>query len=504
MARVTRDGIESTSRSQYRARLEAAFQSAFGDDISLDSETPQGQMIGIFAQALSEVDDVIVSFGNATRLSTAYGDQLDSLGTLLQIPRLESTKSTVVVTFGGTSGETIDTGLTVNTNAGDLFTQVAPLTFGSDGSGTVTMDAREFGPVDVPNVLAQWQIRTPFSGLGITEIGAATEGRFSESDYAYRSRMRRTLAHNALGGLAALGAAVDGVDGVTRWRVAENPADATMTVDGLSALKHSVLVAVQGGDDGDIARAIANVKPLGVDTGFDANAVPGLVGATQETETVSGTTIRFVRITEVPVVVTLTITRRPDFPSDGIASIANAIVQEIGALDVGQGMETHELYRAAYSVGGHVVTGTPTIARKTARILGEVKPPANSATDRAAIAAISTKRLTITVGANSGRTSAITLNASDTYTEMAIAVQAALLAVSGVSGVTFTWDGDENRFVLTATDALGKLSFDDADTELRNALGFNPDDAVRNVEVDDDGVKFHELLTVARGDITIT
>ena len=271
MARVTGDGIEGTSRGQYRARLEAAFQRAFGEDISLDSETPQGQMIGIFAQALSEVDDVIVSFGNATRLSTAYGDQLDSLGSLLQIHRLGATYSSVNVTFTG-DPTTIDTGLMVNTRHGDLFTQEEPLVIRSGTTPvTVTMRALALGPADVPSFAeGAWQIRTPFTGnLRITGVAPVSEGRFSESDYAYRSRMRRTLARNALGGVAGIGAAVDAVDGVTRWRVDENTGVSRL-VDGLTARANSVLVAARGGSDGTVARAIAGAKAPGVDTGFTA------------------------------------------------------------------------------------------------------------------------------------------------------------------------------------------------------------------------------------------
>ena len=89
MARVTAQGIEPTTLQGYIDALEAAFRSALGQDIDLAPETPAGQLVGTLALTLTEADEALVAVGNGMSRSRALGVQLDDLGSLLDIPRLE-------------------------------------------------------------------------------------------------------------------------------------------------------------------------------------------------------------------------------------------------------------------------------------------------------------------------------------------------------------------------------------------------------------------------------
>ena len=89
MARVTAQGIEPTTLQGYIDALEAAFRSALGQDIDLAPETPGGQLVGTLALTLTEADEALVAVGNGMSRSRALGVQLDDLGSLLGIPRLE-------------------------------------------------------------------------------------------------------------------------------------------------------------------------------------------------------------------------------------------------------------------------------------------------------------------------------------------------------------------------------------------------------------------------------
>ena len=89
MARVTAQGIEPTTLQGYIDALEAAFRSALGQDIDLAPETPAGQLVGTVALTLTEADEALVAVGNGMSRSRALGVQLDDLGSLLGIPRLE-------------------------------------------------------------------------------------------------------------------------------------------------------------------------------------------------------------------------------------------------------------------------------------------------------------------------------------------------------------------------------------------------------------------------------
>lgn len=89
MARVTSEGIEATTLQGYIDALEATFRSALGSDLDLSPETPQSQLIGTLALTLAEVNEALVAVANGMSRSRAIGSQLDDLGSLLGVPRLE-------------------------------------------------------------------------------------------------------------------------------------------------------------------------------------------------------------------------------------------------------------------------------------------------------------------------------------------------------------------------------------------------------------------------------
>ena len=89
MARVTAQGIEPTTLQGYIDALQDAFRTALGQDLDLAPETPQSQLIGTLALTLAEVDEALVAVANGMSRSRALGVQLDDLGSLLGIPRLE-------------------------------------------------------------------------------------------------------------------------------------------------------------------------------------------------------------------------------------------------------------------------------------------------------------------------------------------------------------------------------------------------------------------------------
>ena len=89
MARVTAEGIEPTTLQGYIDALETVFRTTLGPDLDLAPETPQGQLIGTLALTLAEVDEALVAVASGASRDRALGVQLDDLGSLLGIPRLE-------------------------------------------------------------------------------------------------------------------------------------------------------------------------------------------------------------------------------------------------------------------------------------------------------------------------------------------------------------------------------------------------------------------------------
>ena len=80
MAVVDQSGVRRSSLAEITAALEAGAVSTFGSDIVLTPESPLGQIIGIMASYLSQVDDATVAIANSSSLAFARGRALDDLG----------------------------------------------------------------------------------------------------------------------------------------------------------------------------------------------------------------------------------------------------------------------------------------------------------------------------------------------------------------------------------------------------------------------------------------
>lgn len=340
MARVTANGVEGRSLEEYVDLLGRRFRSALGSDLVLDAETPQGQLIGELALVFVELDEAIVAQGSAFALATAAGQQLDDLCSLLNVERRAVSRSTVNATLRGTPGSIIPAGSRAQTTAGDVFETSAVSQIGANGSVQATMRSTSYGPVPAP-INSLTSVLTVVEGWdSVGNSTAAVLGRLRETDADLRARYRRERALNARGSRDALESAVLAVPGVTAARTTTNTTNAAITVRGESIPAHSVLVHVLGGADAAVQAAIVGALPLGI---------PYML----------------VRLTEIPISITISTQANAEFPLNGIEAIKDAVKDYIDDLRLTDGVIVDGLYRPIYSVAGHGLTATPTIARKT-------------------------------------------------------------------------------------------------------------------------------------------
>lgn len=138
-----------------------------------------------------------------------------------------------------------------------------------------------------------------FSG----ESGAATAGRNLETDPEFRLRREELIRLSGSATLEAVRSAILDVDGVVQAFIFENDTDFT---DGDGLPPHSFEAVVSGGDDTEIAQAIFDTKPIGIQTYRD----PGPDGRTVTITDSQGFThdIDFSRPTEVRMYIEVDIT----------------------------------------------------------------------------------------------------------------------------------------------------------------------------------------------------
>ena len=282
MARVDKTGIHPTTLQQYVERFGERFHGEFGEELSLDPETVQGQWIGLMSLSLSEADENLVDSSQAMSLDAAEGTQLDDLGSPLDIIRLPGRQSRVTATLRGDVGVGIPTGSRARTApAGAEFASTGDAVLaGANVDVSVVFEADEEGPV-VAAAGELTEIITPVPGwLSITNVNAAAVGVAEESDDEYRSRFATRSAHRAFGSKDALRASIEAA-GATSVLVEENDTSIYKVVQGFTLAPHSFIAVVEGGADSDIAAAIVKITGQEGDSrkGLGAGALTGITGA---------------------------------------------------------------------------------------------------------------------------------------------------------------------------------------------------------------------------------
>ncbi len=345
MATLDSTGITTLDLSQHFAALQARFVESFGEDLATDSETPQGQIIGIFAETFAEIDEGLVQLVNAFGVDTAAGAQLDDLFSLANVERKLSTVSTVTATMTGVAGTRIPAGTRARTTAGDIFALrrdvLIPQTLSVDG----VFASVKRGAVPIPrasltqivNVIPGWET--------VTNALAGVEGIESETDSELRTRGQNQVSQNSTGTIPAIQSALTKI-GVARSKVIENDTASAVSMTGLANIPaYSIVAIVEGGLDDQVAKAIADNKTLGAPTFGSSSG------------TADGRTINFERVVEVGIKVAVTIDASGSFPNNGVNLIKAALVRHANShFDIGTSVDLEQMRVPVYSIQGVTLT----------------------------------------------------------------------------------------------------------------------------------------------------
>ena len=345
MAKVTAAGIETTSFEDYRQALGQQLREKLDSNLSLDPETPQGQLIDVFALVLAEADEALVVLANQLSPSNAVGLQLDDLFRFLAVSRKAATYSTVTATLSGAPGTVVPKGTRFRTATYAEFESTEEITLDSDGEGTAACRSLVTGPTEVP-IGALSVIVTLVAGLaGVTNAAAGVPGADQETDAKYTRRYREVLFRNARSQLNAVYSKVRSIEGVIDAKLIENATSAPVTARGITTAAHSISVIVEGGIAEDIAEAIAESKGMGVGTSGDVSQV-----VTIDDHDI---TINLRRARAKSLACSVVTETLAGFANDGVTRIRQALVDHIASLSIGAHTVAGSLYAAASSVPNH-------------------------------------------------------------------------------------------------------------------------------------------------------
>ncbi len=320
MATVTINGIEATPLSEYVTLWQDIYISAYGSTVNVDSETPQGQIIGLAALDFSQIDDVLIDTFNAGNIDTAVGVQIDLLMANIGLERKAAINTQVDIVVTGVPFAVIPAGSRAGDNINNVFLLDSQITLDGIGQGVGVMTAEIAGAIFVE---ANTLVRIIDAVSGWETVNNPTDGitgQDIETDAAARLRYKQSLGVNALSMLKAIEANLLAITNVDDARVFENFDDTSKLIKNVLVAPHSIAASVLGGDIQEIAETLAEVKGTGV--GFTGTTSFNVVDfANNEVTEVS-----FFETTEIETEIALEIRTDSTFPADGVAQIKKNLV----------------------------------------------------------------------------------------------------------------------------------------------------------------------------------
>lgn len=300
--------------------VEDEYKNAFGQDLIVTPDTPQGVLIVAETLARDAIIRNNAALANQINPNIAGGVFLDAILALTGTERDAAERSTVTATLAGVPGTIIPAGVIAATDPdGDEFELVSTVIIDVGGTVQAPFQSVEFGPI----AAGAGDLITIVDGvLGwetVTNAEAATLGRLEQSDQSARLYRRNTLALQGQSQPEAITSGLYATDGVRSLTFRENVTNAPDTIDGVLLAAHSIYVCVDGGTDQDVAETILRKKSAGAN--YNGSTSVDVV----EPSSGQTYTVLFDRPTPIPVLARVTI-KSTSIVADPIGAIKEAIL----------------------------------------------------------------------------------------------------------------------------------------------------------------------------------
>ena len=230
-------------------------------DATLDASTQDGQLVGIFANAIDQLGQVVEAVYDSGSPSLAYGVTLARIVEYNGIQVINGTQSQVVLQFGGKVGITIPANTQVQCTANnELFYTLIEAVIDSTGYVSVDALAVNVGAIAAPAGTLSILMMPLYNVRTVTNPLDALMGKNRETDEQLRLRRSYSTATPSQSILEGIKGAVANIPEVLQVQAYENKTD---LVDANGLLPHSFSLVAQCGADQDIANAIFLREPVG-------------------------------------------------------------------------------------------------------------------------------------------------------------------------------------------------------------------------------------------------
>lgn len=262
---LTETGVIVPDTAETLETVRNEFRSAFGADLDVSAETPQGVLITGETIARDAVIRNNADLANQINPNLAGGVFLDAIWGITGGQRFKATPSFVRdVELTGVPSTIIPSGAIASVGPnGAQFQLLSPVVLANDGTGLGVFQSIELGAIAAP-VNGLNQIVTGVLGWEtVNNPYAAEPGDPEESDIGARARRRVTLALQGVALPEAIVSGVNSLPAVRSMAFRENPTGAPVVIDGQNLVAHSVFVCVDGGLDTDIGLMLLRKKSSG-------------------------------------------------------------------------------------------------------------------------------------------------------------------------------------------------------------------------------------------------
>jgi len=265
---ITATGIEIESLDEIIEKIKQGFYNIYGDGVTFESDSPDGQLINIFAQAKRDILEYAVNIYNSFDPDQAVGVTLNERcayngvirksATYTIIPIAVTTKPNTVVTLTGLDKAQVEANaFTVSDTIGNSFYLIETrtiVTSDTEQTNILSFRAVNLGHVDVA-INTVKAIVTPITGVKSVNNPYAEIiiGEDEESDEELRTRRAKAVGYTIAGSREVIQASLRDLKDVHEVEVYENKG-ATTDEDGIPS--HSIWVIIDGGDDDKIASCI--------------------------------------------------------------------------------------------------------------------------------------------------------------------------------------------------------------------------------------------------------
>lgn len=341
---------------------------AFGNQLSTNLETPQGQLASTWSAIIADKNDTFAQFVSLVDPATSSGIMQDAIAKLYFLERNPPLPTIVNVDCIGVVGTVIPANTQITDIDNNLYYAVDGGTIGI--SGTITLEFANFVNGAIPCSINSVRIYQSIAGLDRVEnLASGTLGRDVESPQEFEYRRQLSVFQNTNGSVGSIYSNVLLVDDVSDAIVINNPRNTSLTYGATNYVldPHSIYVGVVGGDDDLIGRAILEKISLGC--GMNGNTTV-VVPDTSYSAPYPTYDIVFNRPTDTRLRIAVQIQNSALLPSGIVQSVKDAVLAAFNGTNgqrarIGGTVLASNFYFTISSVGANVFILSVLVAKGT-------------------------------------------------------------------------------------------------------------------------------------------